>query len=166
MTQPVRGKRILIATDGSPMAMESVRLVRDLIDYDSIESITILGVIEPQQSPAFTAVSPTLWAELADAAKEVAEEAVGGALAELQDAAPNVETRIEHGWAAAAIVDTAKQIQADLVVMGSRGWGEARALLLGSVSEDVLHSAPCPVLIVRRQPVPKQSSEPTTAAQA
>ena len=153
MAGAARGKRILIATDGSPMAIESVRLVRDLLDYGSIAGITVLSVIEPQRSPALTAVSPSLWAELTDAAKEAAEQAVGAALAELRDAAPGVETRIELGWAAQVIVDTATEIDADLIVMGSRGWGEARALLLGSVSEDVLHSAPCPVLIVREQHV-------------
>jgi nucleotide-binding universal stress UspA family protein len=151
MTERTRGKRILIATDGSPTALESVRLVRDLIDYSSVESITVLSVIEPQQTMAFTAVSQALWTELDEAARAAAESAVGAAFAELDDSAPNVDTRIEHGRAATCIVETAKETGADLIVMGSRGWGEARALLLGSVSEEVLHTASCPVLIVRKQ---------------
>ena len=64
MTERTRGKRILIATDGSPTALESVRLVRDLIDYSSVESITVLSVIEPQQTMAFTAVSQALGTEV------------------------------------------------------------------------------------------------------
>ena len=151
MTEAIRGKRILIATDGSPTALESVRLVRDLIDYSSVESITVLSIIEPQQSLAFTAVSQSLWAELDSAARALAESAVGAAFAELDDSAPKVDTRIEHGRAATCIVEIAQETEADLIVMGSRGWGEARALLLGSVSEEVLHAAPCPVLIVRKQ---------------
>jgi nucleotide-binding universal stress UspA family protein len=48
-----------------------------------------------------------------------------------------------------AIVRDIERCGTDLVVLGARGAGAATRLLLGSVSEGVLHHAPCPVLIVR-----------------
>jgi len=67
----------------------------------------------------------------------------------LADAAPRIETLIRPGSPADEIVDAAKELGADMIVIGSRGWGEIRSVLLGSVSERVLHLARCPVLIVR-----------------
>lgn len=46
---------------------------------------------------------------------------------------------------------------ADLVVMGSRGLSTAKRLLLGSVSESLLHHVQCPVLLVRSPPAAKSS---------
>lgn len=51
--------------------------------------------------------------------------------------------------AAQAIIELAAEINADLVVMGSRGVGSVRRILLGSVSENVVHRAGVPVLVLR-----------------
>jgi nucleotide-binding universal stress UspA family protein len=55
----------------------------------------------------------------------------------------------EWGAPAEKIITIAEHNNADLIIMGSRGLGGFASLLLGSVSDRVLHHATCPVLIVR-----------------
>jgi nucleotide-binding universal stress UspA family protein len=57
--------------------------------------------------------------------------------------------RLEIGDARDVIENVAKQIGADLVVMGTHGRRGVRRVLLGSVTESVVRSAPCPVLTIR-----------------
>jgi nucleotide-binding universal stress UspA family protein len=59
------------------------------------------------------------------------------------------ETHLVEFAAWEAIVETAKQIKADLIVMGTRGLTGLKHALLGSVAERTLRFAPCPVLTVK-----------------
>jgi nucleotide-binding universal stress UspA family protein len=61
-----------------------------------------------------------------------------------------VATRVEMGDAGPMIVWVAEQIGADVVVVGSHGRGALKRMVSGSVSEYVVHHAPCPVLVVRK----------------
>jgi nucleotide-binding universal stress UspA family protein len=62
------------------------------------------------------------------------------------------EYLLADGEAAAAILAAARQVKADLIVMGTQGRSGVARALIGSVAEDVLRKAPCPVLTVRLPP--------------
>ncbi|MEM1447952.1 MAG: universal stress protein [Planctomycetota bacterium] len=69
--------------------------------------------------------------------------------ARLGDAGPQVGTELCEGPAADAVLSKAKELEVDLIVLGSRGLGTVERWLLGSVGHKVSHLAHCPVLIVR-----------------
>jgi nucleotide-binding universal stress UspA family protein len=69
------------------------------------------------------------------------------------DPAVGVEHRLCRGDAATEIVALARELKADLIVMGTHGRSGLGRLVLGSVAEAVLRRAPCPVLTVKA-PVP------------
>lgn len=121
--------KILIATDGSPSALEAVEFGLDLAQ-------------EQGAWPVFIHVAPShrARAPLVEALRRAAEK--------------NVPARTEHvrGNPAEAIVGYARTIKAELIVVGSRGHGTAASVLLGSVSRGVLHRARCPVVVVRGTP--------------
>lgn len=60
-----------------------------------------------------------------------------------------VEHRLEYGDPAAVILKVAEEIGADLIVLGTHGRTGLRRLLMGSVAEQVVRKAPCPVLTLR-----------------
>jgi nucleotide-binding universal stress UspA family protein len=66
--------------------------------------------------------------------------------------------------AAHAIVDYAKEIHADVIVVGTHGRSGVSRLLMGSVAEHVVRSAPCPVLVVRPREHEFVLPEPVTTA--
>lgn len=59
------------------------------------------------------------------------------------------ETFFETGSPAAVILDFEEKLKADLIVMGSRGLGIVKGVLLGSVSQYITERAKCPVLVVK-----------------
>jgi len=59
-----------------------------------------------------------------------------------------VEEELLYGSEAEAILKAAENRQADLIVMGTRGFGAVKGMLVGSVSRKVIHLAACPVMVV------------------
>ena len=121
--------RILVACDGSPHAQGALADAIGLAQAHRAR-LTLIAV----------APVPALWV---GAAGELPVD-LGGAEAPV----------LKRGPAAAAILAAAGEHQQHLIVMGSRGRGELRSLLLGSVSHAVLRSSPVPVLVSRRVPDP------------
>jgi nucleotide-binding universal stress UspA family protein len=79
----------------------------------------------------------------------VAQQRMEAPQKRVQDAGLPEAIRIVHGVPFREIIDTAKDIQADLIIMGTHGRTGVPHLLIGSVAERVVRLAPCPVLVTR-----------------
>jgi nucleotide-binding universal stress UspA family protein len=94
-------------------------------------------------APGFGSAAPV---RMDETFRTVAEEAAAGAAERARAAGVDVDARVEQGQAADVLVEAAAD--ADLLVVGSRGHGGFAGLLLGSVSAQCSHHAPCPLVIV------------------
>lgn len=133
--------RILIASDGSLSATAAVVSARR---FPWPEPATAFGAIAREH--ADRAGGPGVRGSLDRAAGIIAENTA----ASLRGRWPDVRVRVIKGPAAGAIVQRAKAVGADVIVLGWRGHGAFRRLMAGSVSRAVVRSAPCSVLVVRR----------------
>lgn len=79
--------------------------------------------------------------------EQAARYTQAAALGRIEHAGVHVTGEVVHGSGAAVLIDASKR--ADLVVVGSRGYGGFAGLLLGSVSTQVVHHSSCTVMVVR-----------------
>lgn len=149
--------KILIATDGSDFSTAAVEACRGIIADSQNTSVKIISVVErpmPVAAEPF-AISAEYYNKIEEVGRKQAKEDVEQAEALLRSVFPNVSidvtTEVFFGSPQREIVETARQWGADLIVMGSHGYGFWSRVLLGSVSNSVMHHAPCSVLMVRKR---------------
>jgi nucleotide-binding universal stress UspA family protein len=157
----VKGQRrklgsVLVAMDGSEDSFQAVRFLRSLA-LPRQTRVRLLSVVERLRYP--TTAPQSLHGQLVKMLKELEAERRGEldkvlerAAGQLDDTITRVTRSTPTGDAAEEIVATAQDFDTDLVVVGARGLGGVARVLLGSVSEKVLHHARCPVLIVKERP--------------
>jgi nucleotide-binding universal stress UspA family protein len=134
--------RILVAVDGSREGGKTVPVALDLAGrYGST-----VAVVHVREHTRYEGDDVDLGS--GPAAEQLVEEVV----ATFRDAgieATGQIRRVRPGDTPEQIVDVAKEMDADLIVMGTRGMTEWKSLLLGGVANKVVHHAHCPVLLVR-----------------
>jgi nucleotide-binding universal stress UspA family protein len=135
-------ERILVAANGSPRSRKAVEVAADIGQKYGAE-VVVLNVREQQITPfgAYEVQKP-------DAATDVVDEIVRA----LKDIGVNARGEVQTaptGGVPRIILEMAKELDAGLIVMGSRGLSEWEGLFLASVSHRVLHLAECPVFVVR-----------------
>jgi nucleotide-binding universal stress UspA family protein len=133
-------KSIVWATDGSKAADAALPFVRDLAVG---AKVTVVHVDQHFMGRAggysVLADEPEVRTKIRRQAEELVETGIDATF----------ETRVAASQTAAEVIATAaREANADLIVIGTRGHGPVTGAILGSVTQHLLHDAPCPVLAV------------------
>jgi nucleotide-binding universal stress UspA family protein len=150
-------QRILVALDGSAVAERALPHAEALAEKFGATIVLVRATTSPAQIVAAEAgagvipVSPMVAdpVELTAAERRDAAAYLGGVAERLRADGRTVEVDEPEGRAGEAIVARAEEAEADLIAMTTHGRGGLGRAFFGSVADEVLRHAPCPVLLVR-----------------
>ena len=155
--------KILLPVDGSEASLEAVRQALRLVREGLQASLVLANVQEP------ATLYEMLLAHDPEVIDQVSAQAglhlLQPAQALVREAGVPYEIEVASGDPAHTLIDILENFGCDMVVMGARGQGTLRSALLGSVSHEVLHAAPVPVLIVKQAPPPEAEAPADEAAE-
>jgi len=152
--------RILVPVDGSEYSRKALEFATDIAQRFNA-SVVLVHVVStaallpspvPQVGVPVTpeGVPPPVFStKMAEDLAKFGSELLARQGSEVEKRGLTVKNVLERGEPVEKILQTAKNERCDLIVIGARGLGKVRALLLGSVSDGVVHRAPCPVVVVK-----------------
>lgn len=143
-------KRIIVPLDGSVLAEEALGQAKELASSlgSPIHLVRVVDTYRAQAVPASgMAIDYSMLAELAEEEIEDAKSYMASEIGKLRAEGLEVTGEVLHGPIAQQIVETAEP--GDVIVMSSHGRTGIKRWFLGSVAEEVMRRANCPVLLHR-----------------
>jgi len=148
----IKMKKMLVAYDGSEASKKAIEMVLKCSNSD--DEITLLTVVPAELSESsFTKMLlPTIDLSKivkSGSFKDKAKDTLSKVVKDLENKVSKVDIDVEDGDPADEILITAKKMQADIIVLGYKGYGKEGRFLLGSVTDKVVRHATVSVLVVR-----------------
>lgn len=145
--------KILLPVDGSAVSLEAVRFAIRMAQ-DGLQASVVLANVQEAATlyELVVAHDPQVIEQVSAAA---GAHTLQAAEALLQEAKIDYQCEVASGDPAHTLIDILERFQCDLVVMGASGMSSLRSALLGSVSNEVLHAAAVPVMIVKLNEAPE-----------
>lgn len=142
-------EKILLATDGSEDATLAAQAAKDLSGSPGAE-LHVVHVWHDLGPPSLPTAAAGEYSQASEEWEQEAEELLEEQAERLRSAGGTVAgVHLKKGRPPDEIAALAEELDAGLVVVGSRGLGTVKRLVMGSVSEGVVSLAPCPVLVMR-----------------
>lgn len=155
----VRAKRIVVGLDGSDGSRRALSWAIDIASALKGEIVAAHAYSFVQYVPLQSDIAPAP-VPISEWSEELRKTFEEDWCAPLRQAGLPYRTLFEEGSPASVLMEVARRENADMIVVGSRGYGGFAELLLGSVSHQLAHHATLPVVIIppertqRRQPQP------------
>lgn len=139
-------KKIVVGIDGSAASQRALEVAAEEARLRGAR----LVIVSAWDIPVVMSTAVVYPPEIIDGIRADTEASVAAAQTWVTEHEPQVECegKVMQGPAATVLLEEAED--ADMIVVGSRGRGGFSSLLLGSVSQQIVHHAPCPVLVVRQ----------------
>lgn len=137
---------VVVGVDGLPESVTTIRLARQEAAY-RVAGLTAVMAYTSDSALGTPAVRPLATPSPADEQRTAAETVLRQAVADALGAVDGVQLRVEAGVPGRVLVQAARALDAELVVLATRK-EHAPSRLLGAISQYVLRNAPCPVLVV------------------
>ena len=143
-------KRILVPVDFSPLSKKALQYaVRLAQEFDA--EVSLFHVLDPEIPPAFDGfmIAPP---PISNGATAGSANRLKHLVSSVRRAGINrVQSNVRTGLAAHEIVEAAKELDVDLIVIATNGYTGWKHFTIGSTAERVVRAAPCPVLVVREK---------------
>ena len=143
--------KILVSLDGTDFSRAAVEKCRQIIAAPEKTAVRIVSAFEVVE-PLDISISPEFSRELEGSAREKAQKTADETAALIREDFPNIDLTVEvmRGASDRILIELAQNWQADLIIVGSHGQGFWGRMLLGSITDSLVHHAPCSVLVARR----------------
>jgi nucleotide-binding universal stress UspA family protein len=137
-------KQIVVAIDGSEYGWQALEYAKYMAECEGASLWLVHAFPHTSDLRGYESFD-----RLISERKEAGQVVLDEAREKLGDTTLEVHEELLEGPPAEAILRVAETRNSDLIVMGTRGLGSLRGLLLGSVSSKVVHHAHCPVMLAR-----------------
>ncbi|HVO36696.1 MAG TPA: universal stress protein [Candidatus Acidoferrum sp.] len=153
-------EKILVPLDGSEhstkalaMATQIAKRFEGKITLIHVYSVTVRPVMMPEPTaiagPGIPMMSSAEISKVADYAREAGQRILSDGEDQVKAQNVHVEKSLVEGHVVYEIIKLAREGNFGLIVIGARGISKIRELLLGSVTDGVIHHASCPVLVIK-----------------
>ena len=136
-------KNIVLAFDGSEYSQKALQCAKAIAERFE----ATLWLVHVFRNPS-DLLGYTDYEKVYARRKGAAQAVVDDARQKLGRTTVTVQEQLREGHETESILKVAENCKADLIVMGTRGLGAVKGLLVGSVSRKVIHYAPCSVMVV------------------
>ena len=143
--------KVLLAVDKSLHAAQAVQAFKQCFAATDVEILHVLDLEANPHPHLSAALIEWYHTKIRSLLEAEANQFLPKYQALLSTSCRNVRVSIREGQAAEVVLQTAASSRSDLIALGSSGLSKIQSLLLGSVSNRVVHEATCPVLVVKRE---------------